>query len=43
MTNVTKRSIQIGVLTTVFATGYLCGSVSRRRADAQMATSAVVS
>ncbi len=36
MTMVMKRSIQVGVLTAVFATGYLCGSTSQRTADAQV-------
>jgi hypothetical protein len=36
MTHVMKRSMQIGVLTAVFATGYLCGSVAQRSAGAQM-------
>ncbi len=36
MMMVMKRSIQVGVLTAVFATGYLCGSTSQRTADAQV-------
>jgi len=36
MTHVMKRGFQVGVLTAMFAAGYLCGSVSRRSADAQM-------
>lgn len=36
MTNVMKRGMQIGMLTAMFATGYLYGSVSQRSADAQM-------
>ena len=31
-----KRGMQIGVLVTVFAAGYLCGTVSQRRAEADM-------
>ena len=36
MTTMMTRSIQIGVLTSVFATGYLCGSILPRSAGAQM-------
>jgi hypothetical protein len=36
MTLAMKRGLQVGVLTAVFATGYLCGSVSQRSADAEM-------
>ena len=36
MTHVMKRGFQVGVLTAMFAAGYLCGSVARRSADAQM-------
>jgi len=31
-----KRSVQVVALTATFATGYLCGSVSQRAADAQV-------
>ena len=36
MTKMMKRSIQVGVFTAVFATGYLFGSISHRNADAQV-------
>ena len=32
MTNAMKRSIQVGVLTAMFAAGYLCGSLSQHSA-----------
>ncbi len=37
MTNVTKtRSIRIAAAVIVFAAGFLCGSVTQRRAEAQL-------
>jgi hypothetical protein len=30
------RGVQVGFLAAVFAAGFLCGSVSRHRADAQL-------
>ena len=30
------RGVQVGLLAAVFAAGFLCGSVSRHRADAQL-------
>lgn len=36
MTRIMKRGVQVGVLTAVFAAGYLSGSVSQRSADAQV-------
>ena len=36
MTILTKRSVQVGVLSAMFAAGYLCGTVSQRSADAQV-------
>ncbi|MBI3768697.1 MAG: hypothetical protein HY271_09415 [Deltaproteobacteria bacterium] len=36
MTQAMKRGLQVGVLTAVFVTGYLCGSVSQRNAGAEM-------
>jgi hypothetical protein len=36
MTHAMKRSLQVGALTAMFATGYLCGSVSQRNAGAEM-------
>lgn len=36
MTRIMKRGVQVGVLTAVFAAGYLSGSVSQHSADAQV-------
>jgi hypothetical protein len=37
MTHGLKRGVQVGVMLSVFAAGYLCGTVSERRAVADMA------
>ncbi len=37
MTHTLKRGLQVGVMLFVFAAGYLCGSVTERRAVADMA------
>lgn len=36
MTGTLKRGLQVGAILTVFGTGYLCGTVSERRAIADM-------
>ena len=37
MTGTLKRGLQVGAVLSIFAAGYLCGTVSERRADADMA------
>jgi hypothetical protein len=37
MTHTLKRCVQVGAMLSVFAAGYLCGTVSERRAVADMA------
>ena len=37
MTHTLKRGMQVGVMLSVFAAGYLCGTVTERRAVADMA------
>jgi hypothetical protein len=32
----TGHAVRVGVVGTIFAVGFLCGSVSQRRADAQL-------
>jgi hypothetical protein len=32
----TGRAVRVGLVGTIFAVGFLCGSVSQRRADAQL-------
>ena len=34
--NALRRGIQVGLLTAVFGAGFLCGSVTQQRADAQL-------
>lgn len=37
MKNTLRRSMQVGAILTVFGAGYLCGTVTERRANADMA------
>lgn len=37
MTNTVRRSMQVAAILGIFGTGYLCGTVSERRANADMA------
>ena len=32
----TRQAVRIGLVGTIFAVGFLCGSISHRRADAQL-------
>lgn len=36
MTNTLRRGMQVGAILTIFGAGYLCGTVSERRAIADM-------
>ncbi|MEB2283102.1 MAG: hypothetical protein B6D46_03335 [Polyangiaceae bacterium UTPRO1] len=38
MTNTLRRGMQVGAILAVFGTGYLCGTISERRAVADMNT-----